>query len=105
MPPPPQHSLACSEIGPRVQEFEQLDCVRGWPVLPTVDGVASLSPLQASVLVWEPDTEEAPPAANSALRKLGIRWGHDAGIFSIPLTHCAAVVLFPTASVSQSTVD
>ena len=67
-------SLAYSKIGPCMQEFEELDCVKGWPVLSTVDGVASLFPLQVSVLVWEPDTKEAPPAAKSALQKLGIRW-------------------------------
>ena len=56
-----------------MQDFEELDCLKGWPVLPTVDGVAALVPLQASVLVWEPDTEEAPAPARAALQKLGIR--------------------------------
>lgn len=72
--PLPQQCFACPECGPCMQEFEELHCVTGWPVLPTVDGVASLSPLQASVLVWEPDTEEAPPPAKSGFQKLGIRW-------------------------------
>ncbi len=56
-----------------MQEFEELECLKGWPVLPTVDGVAALVPLQASVLVWEPDTKEAPAPAGAALQKLGIR--------------------------------
>ncbi len=58
---------------PRMQEFEELDCVKGWPLLPTVDGVAALVALQASVLVWEPDAEQAPAPARAALQKLGIR--------------------------------
>ena len=57
-----------------MQEFEELDCLTGWPVLPTADGIASLVPLQASSLVWEPDTAEGPAPALSALQKLGIRW-------------------------------
>lgn len=55
------------------QEFEDLQCFMGWPILPTEGGVASLTALQASALVWVPDTEGILEPARSALRKLGIR--------------------------------
>ena len=56
-----------------MQEFEDLVCFAAWPIVPTLEGTASLKPLQASVLVWEGDDEEVSALACSALQKLGIR--------------------------------
>ena len=56
-----------------MQEFEDLECFAAWPIISTQEGTASLMPLQASVLVWECDDEEASALAYSALQKLGIR--------------------------------
>ena len=57
-----------------VQDFDNLEHFSKWPLLPTVDGVASLAPLHSSALVREIDAETAPGPAVSALGKLGIRW-------------------------------
>ena len=56
-----------------MQEFEDLECFAAWPIVPTLEGTASLTPLQASMLVWEHDAEEVSALACSALQKLGIR--------------------------------
>lgn len=56
-----------------MQEFEDLECFAAWPIIPTLEGTASLTPLQASVLVWEYDDEDVSAIACSALQKLGIR--------------------------------
>ena len=57
-----------------VQDFENLEHFTRWPLLPTVDGIASLTPLQSSTLVREIEVESAPELAVAALGKLGIRW-------------------------------